>query len=153
MKKNYEKIEEHRKKYVAPYVRRMGGTFLAGAELAGGHAMKVHIGKKESDMQERIDRDKIKLSSSFYNAMEAEKFVSAILEDEWNQLDIAEWLLNSEASGHLCLFLPEDYVAETGIVKFDGEKAKRTYDACVVLSKNSSECGWCIITAYPTVRK
>ena len=153
MKKSYKEIEKFAQTNVKGDVRRMLGAILATAENKGGHAIWKHIGKSEEEMQKRFEEEK-KYITSFYDSSDAEKYVEMILTDEWNQLDIAEWLLNNADFTDLVLLLPEETDEYTGHV-IGRNGLYMTDDVCVVLKKwvnNKGDVEWSIKTAYPSKR-
>ncbi len=145
----YSRIEEHRVKYVAPYIRSTVGLFLAEAESNNGHALWYHVGLDEAQLSARLSYGDVNMASTFYTLEDAENYVSSTLSDELNQSDIAEWLL-SPVKTKLVLNLPEECEEITGKLMRRSGKTMMVEDVSVVLAKDNSERGWKILTAYPS---
>ena len=90
----YSRIEEHRVKYVVPYIRSTVGLFLAEAESNNGHALWCHVGLSEAQLSAGLSYGDVNMASTFYTLEDAENYVSMVLSDELNQSDISEWLLS-----------------------------------------------------------
>lgn len=145
----YSRIEEHRVKYVVPYIRSTVGLFLAEAESNNGHALWCHVGLSEAQLSARLSYGDVNMTSTFYTLEDAENYVSSTLSDELNQSDIAEWLL-SPVKTKLVLNLPEECEEITGKLMRRSGKTMMVEDVSVVLVKDNSERGWKILTAYPS---
>lgn len=145
----YSRIEEHRVKYVVPYIRSTVGLFLAEAESNNGHALWCHVGLSEAQLSARLSYGDVNMASTFYTLEDAENYVSSTLSDELNQSDIAEWLL-SPVKTKLVLNLPEECEEITGKLMRRSGKTMMVEDVSVVLVKDNSERGWKILTAYPS---
>lgn len=151
-KSKYTKIEECRKNYVMPYIKRMAGLLLTEAENNAGHALWHHTGLDDAQLSMRLaHNDDINMASTFYSLEDAEHYVALVLSDELNQSDIAEWLL-SPVKTKLALHLPEEFCEITGKLMLKNGKIKMVEDVSVVLIKSNSERGWKILTAYPSER-
>lgn len=146
---NYSRIEEHRVKYVVPYIKATVGLFLAEAENNNGHALWCHVGLDDAQLSARLSYGDINMASTFYTLEDAENYVSSTLSDELNQSDIAEWLL-SPVKTKLVLNLPEECEEITGKLMRRSGKTMMVEDVSVVLIKDNSERGWKILTAYPS---
>lgn len=145
----YSRIEEHRVKYVVPYIRSTVGLFLAEAESNNGHALWCHVGLSEAQLSARLSYGDVNMASTFYTLEDAENYVSMVLSDELNQSDISEWLLSSVRT-KLVLNLPEECEEITGKLMRRNGKTMMVEDISVVLAKDNSERGWKILTAYPS---
>lgn len=145
----YAKIEEHRVKYVVPYIKATVGLFLAEAENNNGHALWCHVGLDDAQLSARLSYGDVNMASTFYTLEDAENYVSSTLSDELNQSDIAEWLL-SPVKTKLVLNLPEECEEITGKLMRRSGKTMMVEDVSVVLVKDNSERGWKILTAYPS---
>lgn len=145
----YAKIEEHRVKYVVPYIKATVGLFLAEAENNNGHALWCHVGLDDAQLSARLSYGDVNMASTFYTLEDAENYVSSTLSDELNQSDIAEWLL-SPVKTKLVLNLPEECEEITGKLMRRSGKTMMVEDVSVVLIKDNSERGWKILTAYPS---
>lgn len=145
----YSRIEEHRVKYVVPYIRSTVGLFLAEAESNNGHALWCHVGLSEAQLSARLSYGDVNMASTFYTLEDAENYVSMVLSDELNQSDISEWLL-SPVKTKLVLNLPEECEEITGKLMLRSGKTMMVEDASIVLAKDNSERGWKILTAYPS---
>ena len=145
----YSRIEEHRVKYVVPYIRSTVGLFLAEAENNNGHALWCHVGLDDAQLSARLSYGDVNMASTFYTLEDAENYVSSTLSDELNQSDIAEWLL-SPVKTKLVLNLPEECEEITGKLMRRSGKTMMVEDVSVVLTKDNSERGWKILTAYPS---
>lgn len=145
----YAKIEEHRVKYVVPYIKATVGLFLAEAENNNGHALWCHVGLDDAQLSARLSYGDVNMASTFYTLEDAENYVSSTLSDELNQSDIAEWLL-SPVKTKLVLNLPEECEEITGKLMRRSGKTIMVEDVSVVLVKDNSERGWKILTAYPS---
>lgn len=145
----YAKIEEHRIKYVMPYIKATVGLFLAEAESNNGHALWCHVGLDEEQLSARLSYGDVNMASTFYTLEDAENYVSTVLSDELNQSDISEWLL-SPVKTKLVLNLPEECEEITGKLMLRSGKTMMVEDISVVLAKDNSERGWKILTAYPS---
>lgn len=143
----YAKIEEHRVKYVVPYIKATVGLFLAEAENNNGHALWCHVGLDDAQLSARLSYGDVNMASTFYTLEDAENYVSSTLSDELNQSDIAEWLL-SPVKTKLVLNLPEECEEITGKLMRRSGKTMMVEDVSVVLAKDNSERGWKILTAY-----
>lgn len=146
---NYSRIEEHRVKYVVPYIKATVGLFLAEAENNNGHALWCHVGLDDAQLSARLSYGDVNMASTFYTLEDAENYVSSTLSDELNQSDIAEWLL-SPVKTKLVLNLPEECEEITGKLMCRSGKTMMVEDVSVVLIKDNSERGWKILTAYPS---
>lgn len=146
---NYSRIEEHRVKYVVPYIKATVGLFLAEAENNNGHALWCHVGLDDAQLSARLSYGDVNMASTFYTLEDAENYVSSTLSDELNQSDIAEWLL-SPVKTKLVLNLPEECEEITGKLMRRSGKTMMVEDVSVVLVKDNSERGWKILTAYPS---
>ena len=144
----YSRIEEHRVKYVVPYIRSTVGLFLAEAESNNGHALWCHVGLSEAQLSARLSYGDVNMASTFYTLEDAENYVSMVLSDELNQSDISEWL--SPVRTKLVLNLPEECEEITGKLMLRSGKTMMVEDASIVLAKDNSERGWKILTAYPS---
>lgn len=145
----YAKIEEHKMKYVVPYIKATVGLFLAEAENNNGHALWCHVGLDDAQLSARLSYGDVNMASTFYTLEDAENYVSSTLSDELNQSDIAEWLL-SPVKTKLVLNLPEECEEITGKLMRRSGKTMMVEDVSVVLIKDNSERGWKILTAYPS---
>ena len=145
----YAKIEEHRVKYVVPYIKATVGLFLAEAENNNGHALWCHVGLDDAQLSARLSYGDVNMASTFYTLEDAENYVSSTLSDELNQSDIAEWLL-SPVKTKLVLNLPEECEEITGKLMRRSGKTIMVEDVSVVLVKDNSERGWKILTACPS---
>lgn len=145
----YAKIEEHKMKYVVPYIKATVGLFLAEAENNNGHALWCHVGLDDAQLSARLSYGDVNMASTFYTLEDAENYVSSTLLDELNQSDIAEWLL-SPVKTKLVLNLPEECEEITGKLMRRSGKTMMVEDVSVVLVKDNSERGWKILTAYPS---
>ena len=145
----YSRIEEHRVKYVVPYIRSTVGLFLAEAESNNGHALWCHVGLSEAQLSARLSYGDVNMASTFYTLEDAENYVSMVLSDELNQSDISEWLL-SPVRTKLVLNLPEECEEITGKLMLRSGKTMMVEDASILLAKDTSERGWKILTAYPS---
>ena len=145
----YAKIEEHRVKYVVPYIKATVGLFLAEAESNNGHALWCHVGLSEAQLSARLSYGDVNMASTFYTLEDAENYVSMVLSDELNQSDISEWLL-SPVRTKLVLNLPEECEEITDKLMLRSGKTMMVEDASIVLAKDNSERGWKILTAYPS---
>ena len=137
----YSRIEEHRVKYVVPYIRSTVGLFLAEAESNNGHALWCHVGLDDAQLSARLSYGDVNMASTFYTLEDAENYVSSTLSDEW---------LLSPVKTKLVLNLPEECEEITGKLMRRSGKTMMVEDVSVVLAKDNSERGWKILTAYPS---
>ena len=133
----YAKIEEHKMKYVVPYIKATVGLFLAEAENNNGHALWCHVGLDDAQLSARLSYGDVNMASTFYTLEDAENYVSSTLLDELNQSDIAEWLL-SPVKTKLVLNLPEECEEITGKLMRRSGKTMMVEDVSVVLAKDNS---------------
>lgn len=150
---DYHKIERYANDRVKPEVEKMSVAILEEMENKGGHAMMYHVGLSDEQLKDRMnDEENIYLASTFYTKEDAEKYIIAILSDEMNQLDIAEWLLNNSNFSSLTIYLPEGFHEITGKGYARSGKYVLLESAVVVLRKwidNAGEVCWRMHTAYP----
>lgn len=149
MCKKYEQILGLSKNSVKPaaeaYVRDMiiRNTFK--------HILIEHVGLTNEEMLTRIDEGK-ESASTFYSIEDAEKYIKETLLDEYNQNDIAEWLLSKKERNVLKLYMPEDSFEG----EFTGKKIKKgraefqmVKSVAVIIERDNSANGWHLVTAYP----
>lgn len=121
------------------------GRDLAWDEQQGGHTLTRHVGRSESELAERLEREAgVAAASSFTDRATAEAVIAATLEHEQNR--IATWLRRDKEN------LTLDYRGESGTllgqVLVRGEsRARPASDARVVLRKRGAR--YFVLTAYP----
>jgi hypothetical protein len=118
---------------------------LAWHEQQGGHTLSRHVGRSDSDLAERLEREGgIAAASTFEDRAIAETVVAATLDREEGR--IASWLRRDKEN------LTLDYRGEIGRtigrVLLRGERSARAArDARVVLRKRGAR--YFVLTAYP----
>ena len=147
--KMYEKILTLSKNVVKPALEEYVRYMIIRESFK--HVLIEHVGLTNEEMLSRIEFDEKAEASTFYTIEDAEKYIKATLLDEYNQNDIAEWLLVSEEKS-LKLLMPEDSFEG----EFTGKKIKKgktdfqmVESVAVIIGKDNSANGWHLITAYP----
>lgn len=118
---------------------------LAWDEQQGGHTLSRHVGRSETELSERLEREAgVAAASSFTDRATAEAVVAATLERE--QGSIASWQRRDKEN------LTLDYHGDRGVilgqVLVRGEqRARPASDARVILRKRGAR--YFVLTAYP----
>ena len=121
------------------------GRDLSWDEQQGGHTLSRHVGRSESELAQRLEREAgVAAASSFTDRATAEAVVGTTLQRE--QEGIAFWMRHDKES------LALDYHGESGQsvgeVLLRGEtRARAASDARVVLRKRGAR--FFVLTAYP----
>lgn len=149
---DYKKVENYQKNRVKPEIAKREVAILEEMENKGGHTIMCHVGLTDEELRDRIAVEKLAIASTFYDKKDAEKYLTAILRDEYNQLDIAEWLLSNANFSDLTIYLPEDFDEYTGKGYTISGKFVMLNSAVAVLHKwvdRNGEVQWKIKTVYP----
>ncbi|WP_114422406.1 RNase A-like domain-containing protein [Nocardioides houyundeii] len=125
------------------------GTFRSGwlisHEAPPGHTLRDHARRSIEELLEQCLRHKKKQASSFASQLDAERFVSRAIKDNWNDIDA--W----RRSGNPRSFpLTKDMGEPTGVtVTKDGSVTYRSGVRVVLIPNESMPHGWQVLTAYP----
>ncbi|WP_101525307.1 RNase A-like domain-containing protein [Nocardioides houyundeii] len=125
------------------------GTFRSGwlisHEAPPGHTLRDHARRSIEELLEQCLRHKKKQASSFPSQLDAERFVSRAIKDNWNDIDA--W----RRSGNPRSFpLTKDMGEPTGVtVTKDGSVTYRSGVRVVLIPNESMPHGWQVLTAYP----
>lgn len=123
------------------------GGGLDAHEAAGGHLIERHVGKSESWLVDRVQRENISAASTFRTLPAAEHFVAETLAEHQPRIDA--WL---GGDGGNRLVVDARFDASTGISVARGETAASdVFSVRLVLERSAElDIGYRIVTGYPT---
>jgi CDI toxin RNase A-like protein len=122
---------------------------LSRDESEGGHTLLKHVGRTDSDLRERLRRERrIAAASSYTDRETAERAVGAAIQQQ--QSRIANWL--DRAGGHPNLVLDYDAARPLGRTMRRGEEQSEPCSHAVVVMKWIGPANYYVLTSYPECR-
>lgn len=149
----FNELKETRTKYVENIYETSRRT-IDTQDLLGGHIREEHIGRSETWLRNRLDNDislkDTKYASSFRNGEVANRVLGKFVKQY--EKEIEAFLKNSNKGKLEIRFETGEPSLGLGVTKGKGGTWDSTR-AYVMIVKDTSEKGWYIHTAYPTLLK
>ncbi|HYH01048.1 MAG TPA: RNase A-like domain-containing protein [Terriglobales bacterium] len=117
-------------------------------ELRGGHTLKRHVGLSDSELRQRLRRERISAASTYSDQPTAEVAVGAALEQ--NRERINRWM--ARTTGHPNLVLDYDSDHTLGRTLHRGENKAEPCSHALVILKWDGPGRYYVLTSYPECR-
>ncbi len=112
----------------------------------GGHTLRKHVGRSDSDLAERLQREtNISAASTYSDKAAAQQVVAAAIAANAQRIDT--WLASAAPGNTLALHYRGTAVIGRGLERGEASASKRT-DAIVVLRK-TEDGSYFVLTSYP----
>ena len=122
---------------------------LSRDETAGGHTLRKHVGRTDSELRERLRRERRIAAASTYTDREtAERAVGNTIDQD--EPRISSWL--ARAGGHPNLVLDYDASQPIGRTMRRGEDRSDSCSHAVVVLKWVDPADYYVLTSYPECR-
>jgi Bacterial CdiA-CT RNAse A domain len=122
---------------------------LSRDEAAGGHVLRKHVGRTDSELQERLQRERhIAAASTYTDRNVAEHAVGAAIQQQ--QARIESWL--ARAGGHPNLVLDYEADQPIGRTMHRGQDRSEPCSHAVVVLRWTEPADYYVLTSYPECR-
>jgi Bacterial CdiA-CT RNAse A domain len=142
----------------APFTESRGGSKnpdgsprdLSQDEAAGGHTLRKHVGRTDSELRERLERERdISAASTWNDRASAEAAIGAAIAQHHNK--ISRWL-ERDRHPNLVLDYNGDPSHPFGRTLRRGEDRVQPCASAVIVLKWDPPNGYHVLTAYPECR-
>ena len=124
------------------------GHDLSADEAQGGHTLSKHVGRIDTDLQERLEREgNISAASTYTDRAAAERAVGTVLE---HNSRVEQWEQRGARRPNLALDYHGDASQPIGrCMRRGSNTAVPAWDAIVVLKASRDGDGFYVLTSYP----
>ena len=124
---------------------------LSQDEAAGGHTLRRHVGRSNSELRNRLNHEPdISAASSYTDRETAEHVVGAVIEEA--QARIERWLDRPGGHPNLVLDYRGDSSHPIGSTLHRGETAARPCSDAIVVLRWDGDRRYHVLTSYPECR-
>lgn len=126
------------------------GRDLTLDETRGGHTLKRHVGRSDTDLRERLRRERqISAASTYTDRHTAETFIASCLDD--NQVRVRQWFVQ-ERHPNLALDCIGDPAWPIGRSLRRGQSQPEPCSDATLVLKWISPRDYFVLTSYPDCR-
>lgn len=122
----------------------------ASGRMAGGHTLRNHVGQTPEELSARLEKNaRLKSVSTFRTHREAERLISAVMQDNKHQIEM--WVKHLPPGMNASMNLDRAFSRQTGILLFKGSKeVTACYKVRVVIKfEHWHEKPYFVLTAFP----
>lgn len=149
-------IDKHRRRETVQWVdtstfgkpsaaKTAGARDLSKDELLGGHTLSRHVGRTDTELRERLTKERISAASTYTDRATAEGAVGFALEEKKERIDA--WL--AKAGGHPNLVIDYNSDKPLGRTLPRGETQSEPCAHAVVVLKFDPPNSYHVVTSYP----